>query len=97
MRADLQNSDALNNTRFLALVLPIASAYSWATMHGQQTKQIGVAQYAERIQEHHDKLPRQSDFGLSLDSQRWLYAMELWADWARQQIALKPHKQLYFQ
>jgi len=87
----------VNDTRFLALVLLIALAYSWATMHGQQMKQLGVDQYAGRIQEHHDKTPRQSDFSMGLYGQRWIYAMELWADWALQLIALKPHKQLYFQ
>ncbi len=66
-------------------------------MHGQQMKQLGVNLYAGRIQEHHDKPPRQRDFSLSLYDQRCLHAMELWADWACQQIALKPHKQIYFQ
>jgi hypothetical protein len=87
----------VNDTRFLALVLLIALAYSWATMHGQQMKHLGIDQYAGRIQEHNDKTPRQSDFSLGLYGQRWIYAMELWADWALQLIALKPHKQLYFQ
>ena len=87
----------VNDTRFLALVLLIALAYSWATMHGQQMKHLRVDQYAGRIQEHHDKTPRQSDFSLGLYGQRWIYAMELWADWAFQLIALKPHKRLYFQ
>ncbi|PZV14293.1 MAG: IS4 family transposase, partial [Leptolyngbya sp.] len=29
--------------------------------------------------------------------QRWIYGMELWADWALKLVALKPHKYLYFQ
>jgi hypothetical protein len=60
-------------------------------------KHLGIDQYVGRIQEHNDKTPRQSDFSLGLYGQRWIYAMELWADWALQLIALKPHKQLYFQ
>ncbi len=60
----------VNDTRFLALVLLIALAYSWATMHGQQLKHLGVDQYAGRIQEHHDKTPRQSDFSRGLYGQR---------------------------
>ncbi len=87
----------MNDSRFLALVLLIALAYSWATMYGQQMKHLGVEQYAGRIQEHHDKTPRQSDFSLGLYGHRWIYAMELWADWARHLIALKPHKHRYFQ
>jgi hypothetical protein len=87
----------VNDTRFLALVLLIALAYSWATMHGQQMRHLGIDQYAGRLQEHHDKTPRQSDFSLGLYGQRWIYAMELWADWALRLIALKPHKHLYFQ
>jgi len=54
-------------------------------------------QYDSRIQAHHDTTPRQSDFSLRLYGQRWIYAMELWADCALQRIALKPHKQRYFQ
>ena len=87
----------VNDRRFLALVLLIVLAYTWATMFGQQLKQLGVVQYAGRIQQHQDKTPRQSDFSLGLYGQRWLYAMELWADWAYQLIALKPHKRRYFQ
>ena len=93
----LEDANKVNDTRFLALVLLIALAYSGATMYGQQMKHLGIAQYAGRIQQHQDKTPRQSDFSLGLYGQRWINAMELWADWAFQLIALKPHKHLYFQ
>lgn len=56
----------VNDTRFLALVLLIAMAYSLATLHGQQMRKLGIDIYAGRINEHKDKTPRQSDF--SLDS-----------------------------
>ena len=42
-------STKVNDTRFLALVLLIAIAYSLATMHGQRMKQLGIAVYAGRI------------------------------------------------
>lgn len=87
----------VNETRFLALVLLIAIAYSLATMHGQQMKQLGIEVYAGRIKEHKDKTPRQSNFSLGLYGQRWIYGMELWPDWASRLIALKSHKRLYFQ
>lgn len=87
----------VNDTRFLALVLLIALAYSLATMQGQQMKKLGIDIYAGRIQEHKDQTPRQSDFSFGLYGQRWRYGMELWTDWVLSLIALKPHKRLYFQ
>ena len=87
----------VNEPRFLALVLLIAIAYSLATMQGQQMQKLGIEIYAGRIQEPQDKTPRQSDFSFGLYGQRWIDAMELWADWALNLIALKPHKRLYFQ
>lgn len=87
----------VNETRFLALVLLIAMAYTFATLQGQQMKKLGVEIYAGRIKEHNDKSPRQSEFSLGLYGQRWRYGMELWADLALNLIALKPHKRLYFQ
>lgn len=87
----------VNEARFLALVLLIAMAYSWATMQGQWMRQLGIELYAGRINEHQDKTLRQSDFSLGLYGQRWIYGMELWNDWVLRLIALKPHKRLYFQ
>jgi Transposase DDE domain len=87
----------VNNPRFLALVLLIAIAYSLATMQGQSMRKLGIESYAGRLQAHTDKTPRQSDFSFGLYGQRWINAMELWADWALNLIALKPHKRLYFQ
>jgi Transposase DDE domain len=87
----------VNDTRFLALVLLIAMAYSLATLHGQAMRELGIDIYAGRIHEHKDKTLRQSDFSLGLYGQRWMYGMELWHDWVLRLIALKPHKWLYFQ
>jgi hypothetical protein len=87
----------VNETRFLALVLLITIAYTLATLQGQQMKQLGIEIYAGRIQAHQDRTPRQSEFSFGLYGQRWIYGMELWADWVQALIALKPHKRLYFQ
>jgi hypothetical protein len=87
----------VNDTRFLALVLLIAMAYSLATLHGQAMRKFGIDIYAGRIHEHKDKTLRLSDFSLGLYGQRWIYGMELWHDWVLRLIALKPHKRLYFQ
>lgn len=66
-------------------------------MQGQGMQKLGIEIYAGRIQEHQDRPPRQSDFSFGLYGQRWIYGMELWADWVLRLIALKPHKRLYFQ
>jgi Transposase DDE domain len=87
----------VNETRFLALLLVVALAYTLATMQGQRLRELGIEIYAGRLQEHTDKTPRQSEFSLGLYGQRWQYAMELWHNWALHLIALKPHKRLYFQ
>ena len=87
----------VNKTRFLALILLIAIAYSLATLQGRRMKTLGIEVYAGRIQEHKDKTPRQSEFSLGLYGQRWRYGMDLWTDWVLNLIALKPHKRLYFQ
>jgi DDE family transposase len=47
----------VNEARFLALVLLIAIAYSWATIHGQWIKKLGIEIYAGRLNEHQDKTP----------------------------------------
>jgi hypothetical protein len=87
----------VNDRRFLALVLLVTIAYTWATLQGQRMKTLGIEIYAGRINEHKDQTPRQSEFSFGLYGQRWIYGMELWADWVRNLIALKPHKRLYFQ
>lgn len=87
----------VNEQRFLALVLLIAIAYSLATMQGRQMRTLRIETYAGRIQEHTDKTPHHSDFSFGLYGQRWIYGMELWADWAFSLMACKPHKRLYFQ
>ena len=56
----------VNQDRFLALVLLIAIAYRLATLQGQQLRDLGIEQYAGRLQEHRDKTLRHSDFSLSL-------------------------------
>lgn len=87
----------VNDTRFLALVLLIVLAYSLATMYGRQMQELGIEGYAGRIKDDSNKSPYHSDFTLGLYGQRWIYGMELWADWAFKLMALKPHKRLYFQ
>ncbi|NEQ42319.1 MAG: IS4 family transposase [Leptolyngbya sp. SIOISBB] len=87
----------VNDQRFLALVLLIALAYTFATFHGQRLRQLRLNHYAGRLQEHQETTLRQSDFSLGLYGQRWIYAMELWHHGAVQLIALKPHKRLFFQ
>ena len=87
----------VNERRLLALILVIAMAYTFATLYGQRLRQLRIDHYAGRLQEHSDETLRHSHFSLGLYGQRWLHGMEIWADWAAQLMALKPHKQLYFQ
>ena len=87
----------VNDARFLALMVVIAIAYSLATMHGKQMKKLKIEDYAGRITTHTDKTPRHSDFSYALYGQRWIYGMEIWANWAVSLMALKPHKRRYFQ
>lgn len=87
----------VNDRRFLALVVVIVLAYSLATMHGQRMQALRIDEYAGCIKKHSDKAPYHSDFSLGLYGQRWIYAMDIWADWALKLIALKPNKRLYFQ
>ena len=64
----------VNDTRFLALVLLIAMAYTLATVHGQWMKKLGVIFTPDGFKEHKDKTQRQSEFSLGLYGQRWIYA-----------------------
>ena len=90
-------STRVNDKRFLALVMVIVIAYSLATVAGQHMKELQVEEYAGRLQSHHDKTPRHSDFGYALYGQRWIYGMNIWHEQAVSLMALKPHKRLYFQ
>ena len=87
----------VNDRRFLALVVLIVLAYSLATMHGQRMQALRIDEYAGCIKKHSSKTRHQSDFSLGLYGQRWIYAMDIWAEWTFKLIALKPHKRLYFQ
>ncbi|NEQ55669.1 MAG: hypothetical protein F6K11_37095 [Leptolyngbya sp. SIO3F4] len=87
----------MNDRCFLALVVVIVLADSLATMHGQQMKHLRIDEYAGYIQKHSNKTSYHSDFSLGLYGQRWLYAMDIWAEWAFKLMALNPHKRLYFQ
>jgi len=88
----------VNQTRFLALILIIAFAYSLATLQGQWLQQSSLDIYAGRLQQPCDKFPRHSSFSLALYGHRWCHAMDLWSDLAFALIRLKPHnKSRFFQ
>ena len=87
----------VNDRRFLSLVVVIVLAYSLATMHGQRLQALRIDEYAGCIKRHSTKAPYRSHFSLGLYGQRWIYAMDIWADSALKLIALKPNKRLYFQ
>lgn len=87
----------VNDTRFLALFLLIAIAYSLAICQGEFLKVMGVQEYICRIEEAQRREPRHSDFWIGLYGQAWGYAMRVWSQLATDLMILKPHKRLYFQ
>ena len=66
-------------------------------MHGQQMQRLSICLCVVRIKKHKGKYPRQSNLSFALYGQRWIYAMELWADLALGLIILKPQKRLHSQ
>jgi hypothetical protein len=86
----------VNKTRFLALVLLVAIAYSLATFHGESIKKMGVRSYVCRKPESNRKVERHSHFWIGLYGQLWVHAMNDWPDLVVQLTNLKPHKQQNF-
>ncbi|NRB07550.1 MAG: hypothetical protein HRU34_10140 [Richelia sp.] len=72
----------VNETRFLALVLLIIITYSLGTMHCQQMQRLSLEHQSKCIKKHKSERPPQSHLSFALYGQRWIYAMELWADLA---------------
>jgi hypothetical protein len=87
----------VNQSRLLALILLIAMAYTLATCHGTQLRQMGLHTYLARLEKHPKRAPRQSVFWVGLSSYAWCLAMEIWAEFMQALVSLKPHKRLHFQ
>lgn len=86
----------VNETRFLALVLLVAIAYSLATFFGGSIKKMGVRRYVCRRIESNRKVERHSNFWIGLYGLLWVNAMNDWPDLVFQLTSLKPHKQQNF-
>jgi hypothetical protein len=86
----------VNQTRFLALVLLVAIAYSLAIFYGEAIKRMGVRSYVCRKPESNRKVERHSHFWIGLYGQLWVNAMNDWPDLVIQLTNFKPHKQQNF-
>ncbi|NEP29103.1 IS4 family transposase [Moorena sp. SIO3I6] len=86
----------VNDTRFIALVLLIAIAYSLATFLGQALKYKGVRQYICRLKELKRYSERHSNFWIGLYGKLWVGAMEIWSDLALNLMAQKPQKRWFY-
>ena len=87
----------VNETRFLALVLLVAIAYSLATFHGESIQKKGVRSYVCRKLESHRSVERHSHFWIGLYGQLWVNAMNDWPDLVILLTSLKPNKQRNYQ
>jgi Transposase DDE domain len=87
----------VNETRFVALVLLIAIAYTLATFHGESIQPLGVRNYVCRTTEPHRYVERHSHFWIGLHGQLWVDSMADFADLMIRLVTLKPHKRLNFQ
>jgi Transposase DDE domain len=87
----------VNESRFIALVLLIAIAYTLATFHGESIQQLGVRNYVCRSTEPHRLVERHSHFWIGLHGQLWVDSMTDFFDLMIRLVRLKPHKRLNFQ
>lgn len=86
----------LTGSRFLAIVLLIAIAYTLATDQGKKIRQKQVQHYVGRVKEPRRRDNRHSDFWLGLYGRLWIDAIDCWSDWAGQLMRLKPQKRVFF-
>jgi Transposase DDE domain len=87
----------VNESRFVALVLLIAIAYTLATFDGESIQQMGVRNYVCRTTESHRHVERHSHFWIGLHGQLWVDSMADFSDLMMRLVSLKPHKRLNFQ
>jgi hypothetical protein len=86
----------LKGTRFLAIVLLIAMAYTVTTQQGKQIRHQRVEYYVGRSREPGRPQKRHSDFWIGLYGCLWVQSLNLWSDWAEHLMRLKPQKRRFF-
>jgi hypothetical protein len=86
----------LKGHRFLAVVLLIAMAYTFATEQGKRIRRKQIQQYVGRVTEVGRTHKRHSDFWLGLYGRLWIDSMDCWAQWAERLMQLKPQKRVFF-
>ena len=87
----------VNETRFLALVLLVAIAYTLSTFQGKTLKNPPVRQYICRLKELQRTQERHSNFWIGLYGQLWVGALEIWSDLAQALMASRPQKFPFYQ
>jgi hypothetical protein len=86
----------VSESRFLALVLLIAIAYSLTIIRGQQMNIIPRRIYICRLKESPRAAERHSDFWLGTYGTAWVELMDNLSELAEALMSLKPQKRLYF-
>lgn len=94
----MREQTRVNSTRFLALVLVIAFAYTLSTFIGHSLQSTSLSVYVTTTHKNQQQLePHHSDFKIGLLTHAWVNAMTLWSELAHTLMSLKPDKSLYFQ
>lgn len=86
----------VSESRFLALVLLIAIAYSVTTIRGQQMNIMPRRTYICRLKEALRATERHSDFWIGNYGTLWVESMDNLSELAAALMSLKPQKRAYF-
>jgi hypothetical protein len=86
----------VSESRFLALVLLIAIAYSLTIIRGQQMNIEPRRIYICRLKESPRAAERHSDFWIGTYGTAWVESMDNLSELAEALMSLKPQKRLYF-
>lgn len=81
----------------ISLIILIAIAYTSATMHGKEIKQMGVQKYVGRVKEARRSQRRHSSFYIGLYGQTWVIFMEKCNSPIRELMRISPNKLPYYQ
>ena len=84
-------------SRFTALLVVVAIAYSITKIRGERIRKQRVQRYVGRTTEPKRFSNRHSYFWLGLYGKLWINSLNLWSTLANKLMALKPQKRRFFQ
>ena len=87
----------VSDERLISVILLIATAYTSATIHGQQIKLKGVQKYVGRVKEAGRIERRHSSFYIGLYGENWVKFVEPYKDLVAELMILNPNKRLFSQ